>query len=91
MKLHGAYMMTEFLTNFFLTIQARHQFCVQYASCYFSLYSLLQLLSKPENCCGLKESEVLALLNDVGNVSLPKTPIVLSFYYYFVSNLYYKM
>lgn len=26
----------------------------------------LQMLSKPENCCGLKESEVLSLLNDVG-------------------------
>lgn len=25
-----------------------------------------QMLSKPENCCGLKESEVLSLLNDVG-------------------------
>uniref|UniRef100_A0A8C1WN74 Inhibitor of nuclear factor kappa-B kinase subunit alpha n=1 Tax=Cyprinus carpio TaxID=7962 RepID=A0A8C1WN74_CYPCA len=28
---------------------------------------LRKLLSKPENCCGLKESEVLALLNDVGS------------------------
>lgn len=25
-----------------------------------------QMLSKPENCCGLKESEALSLLNDVG-------------------------
>lgn len=25
-----------------------------------------QVLSKPENCCGLKESEVLSLLSDVG-------------------------
>lgn len=25
-----------------------------------------QMLSKPENCCGLKESEVLSLINDVG-------------------------
>lgn len=29
-----------------------------------------QLLSKPENCCGLKESEVLSLLNDVGTSTL---------------------
>lgn len=26
----------------------------------------LQVLSRPENCCGLKESDVLSLLNDVG-------------------------
>lgn len=25
------------------------------------------MLSKPENCCGLKESEVISLLNDVGS------------------------
>lgn len=30
----------------------------------------LQVLSKPENCCGLKESEVLSLLNDVGMSNL---------------------
>lgn len=30
----------------------------------------LQLLSKPENCCGLKESEVLSLLNDVGKTNV---------------------
>lgn len=29
-----------------------------------------QMLSKPENCCGLKESEVLSLLNDVGTSSV---------------------
>lgn len=28
--------------------------------------AVFQMLSKPENCCGLKESEVLSLLNDVG-------------------------
>ena len=28
------------------------------------------MLSKPENCCGLKESEVLSLLNDVGMSSV---------------------
>lgn len=31
-----------------------------------TIVSMLQLLSKPENCCGLKESEVLSLLSDVG-------------------------
>lgn len=32
------------------------------------------MLSKPENCCGLKESEVLSLINDVGTsgVFLPR-------------------
>lgn len=34
---------------------------------YCSKGDLRKLLSKPENCCGLKESEVLALLNDVGS------------------------
>ena len=28
------------------------------------------MLNKPENCCGLKESEVLSLLSDIGNVFL---------------------
>ncbi|XP_061731882.1 inhibitor of nuclear factor kappa-B kinase subunit alpha-like isoform X1 [Nerophis ophidion] len=28
---------------------------------------LRKVLSRPENCCGLKESEVLSLLNDVGS------------------------
>ncbi|XP_057682571.1 inhibitor of nuclear factor kappa-B kinase subunit alpha-like isoform X2 [Corythoichthys intestinalis] len=28
---------------------------------------LRKVLSRPENCCGLKESDVLALLNDVGS------------------------
>lgn len=32
-----------------------------------------QMLSKPENCCGLKESEVLSLLNDVGMSSVCST------------------
>lgn len=31
---------------------------------------VFQMLSKPENCCGLKESEVLSLLNDVGTSSV---------------------
>lgn len=35
-----------------------------------SYLSVMQLLSKPENCCGLKESEVLSLLNDVGESSV---------------------
>uniref|UniRef100_A0A672YDU2 Inhibitor of nuclear factor kappa-B kinase subunit alpha n=1 Tax=Sphaeramia orbicularis TaxID=375764 RepID=A0A672YDU2_9TELE len=34
---------------------------------YCSRGDLRKLLSKPENCCGLKESEVLSLLNDVGS------------------------
>uniref|UniRef100_A0A671PKR8 Inhibitor of nuclear factor kappa-B kinase subunit alpha n=1 Tax=Sinocyclocheilus anshuiensis TaxID=1608454 RepID=A0A671PKR8_9TELE len=34
---------------------------------YCSKGDLRKLLGKPENCCGLKESEVLALLNDVGS------------------------
>uniref|UniRef100_A0A665VQJ6 Inhibitor of nuclear factor kappa-B kinase subunit alpha n=1 Tax=Echeneis naucrates TaxID=173247 RepID=A0A665VQJ6_ECHNA len=33
---------------------------------YCSKGDLRKMLSKPENCCGLKESEVLSLLNDVG-------------------------
>uniref|UniRef100_A0A8C9EY06 Inhibitor of nuclear factor kappa-B kinase subunit alpha n=1 Tax=Pavo cristatus TaxID=9049 RepID=A0A8C9EY06_PAVCR len=28
---------------------------------------LLQLLNKPENCCGLKESQILSLLSDIGS------------------------
>ncbi|XP_008295814.1 inhibitor of nuclear factor kappa-B kinase subunit alpha-like isoform X2 [Stegastes partitus] len=34
---------------------------------YCSRGSLRKLLSKPENCCGLKESEVLLLLSDIGS------------------------
>uniref|UniRef100_A0A8C6Q1N0 Inhibitor of nuclear factor kappa-B kinase subunit alpha n=1 Tax=Nothobranchius furzeri TaxID=105023 RepID=A0A8C6Q1N0_NOTFU len=34
---------------------------------YCSRGDLRNLLSRPENCCGLKESEVLSLLNDVGS------------------------
>ncbi|CAF87433.1 unnamed protein product [Tetraodon nigroviridis] len=34
---------------------------------YCSRGDLRKMLSKPENCCGLKESEVLSLLNDVGS------------------------
>uniref|UniRef100_A0AAY5ESX8 Inhibitor of nuclear factor kappa-B kinase subunit alpha n=1 Tax=Electrophorus electricus TaxID=8005 RepID=A0AAY5ESX8_ELEEL len=34
---------------------------------YCSRGDLRKLLSKPENCCGLKESDVLSLLNDVGS------------------------
>ncbi|XP_048843561.1 inhibitor of nuclear factor kappa-B kinase subunit alpha [Brienomyrus brachyistius] len=34
---------------------------------YCSRGDLRKLLSKPENCCGLKESEVLSLLIDVGS------------------------
>uniref|UniRef100_A0A8C5HQ09 Inhibitor of nuclear factor kappa-B kinase subunit alpha n=1 Tax=Gouania willdenowi TaxID=441366 RepID=A0A8C5HQ09_GOUWI len=34
---------------------------------YCSRGDLRKLLSRPENCCGLKESEVLSLLNDVGS------------------------
>ncbi|XP_065152805.1 inhibitor of nuclear factor kappa-B kinase subunit alpha [Paramisgurnus dabryanus] len=34
---------------------------------YCSKGDLRKVLSKTENCCGLKESEVLALLNDVGS------------------------
>uniref|UniRef100_A0AAX7V1Q8 Inhibitor of nuclear factor kappa-B kinase subunit alpha n=1 Tax=Astatotilapia calliptera TaxID=8154 RepID=A0AAX7V1Q8_ASTCA len=34
---------------------------------YCSRGDLRKVLSKPENCCGLKESEVLSLLNDVGS------------------------
>uniref|UniRef100_A0A8C7DGP4 Inhibitor of nuclear factor kappa-B kinase subunit alpha n=1 Tax=Oncorhynchus kisutch TaxID=8019 RepID=A0A8C7DGP4_ONCKI len=34
---------------------------------YCSKGDLRKMLSKPENCCGLKESEVLSLLNDVGS------------------------
>lgn len=29
---------------------------------------IFKVLNKPENCCGLKESEVLSLLSDIGNV-----------------------
>lgn len=38
------------------------------------------MLSKPENCCGLKESEVLSLINDVGmsRVSLLRSDLRLS-------------
>uniref|UniRef100_A0A674P907 Inhibitor of nuclear factor kappa-B kinase subunit alpha n=1 Tax=Takifugu rubripes TaxID=31033 RepID=A0A674P907_TAKRU len=34
---------------------------------YCSRGDLRKMLSKPENCCGLKESEVLSLINDVGS------------------------
>uniref|UniRef100_A0A3P9MNU1 Inhibitor of nuclear factor kappa-B kinase subunit alpha n=1 Tax=Oryzias latipes TaxID=8090 RepID=A0A3P9MNU1_ORYLA len=34
---------------------------------YCSRGDLRKVLSKPENCCGLKESEVLSLLSDVGS------------------------
>ncbi|XP_028822883.1 inhibitor of nuclear factor kappa-B kinase subunit alpha-like isoform X2 [Denticeps clupeoides] len=34
---------------------------------YCSRGDLRKMLSKPENCCGLRESEVLSLLNDVGS------------------------
>uniref|UniRef100_A0AAQ5Z3I0 Inhibitor of nuclear factor kappa-B kinase subunit alpha n=1 Tax=Amphiprion ocellaris TaxID=80972 RepID=A0AAQ5Z3I0_AMPOC len=34
---------------------------------YCSRGDLRKMLGKPENCCGLKESEVLSLLNDVGS------------------------
>ncbi|XP_014839470.1 PREDICTED: inhibitor of nuclear factor kappa-B kinase subunit alpha-like [Poecilia mexicana] len=34
---------------------------------YCSKGDLRNVLSKPENCCGLKESEVLSLLHDVGS------------------------
>uniref|UniRef100_A0A8D3CQ78 Inhibitor of nuclear factor kappa-B kinase subunit alpha n=1 Tax=Scophthalmus maximus TaxID=52904 RepID=A0A8D3CQ78_SCOMX len=34
---------------------------------YCSRGDLRKVLSTPENCCGLKESEVLSLLNDVGS------------------------
>uniref|UniRef100_A0A8C2WRE8 Inhibitor of nuclear factor kappa-B kinase subunit alpha n=1 Tax=Cyclopterus lumpus TaxID=8103 RepID=A0A8C2WRE8_CYCLU len=34
---------------------------------YCSRGDLRKMLSKPDNCCGLKESEVLSLLNDVGS------------------------
>ncbi|XP_028651422.1 inhibitor of nuclear factor kappa-B kinase subunit alpha [Erpetoichthys calabaricus] len=34
---------------------------------YCSKGDLRKLLNKPENCCGLKESEVLSLLSDVGS------------------------
>uniref|UniRef100_A0A672J8C5 Inhibitor of nuclear factor kappa-B kinase subunit alpha n=1 Tax=Salarias fasciatus TaxID=181472 RepID=A0A672J8C5_SALFA len=34
---------------------------------YCSRGDLRRVLSKPENCCGLMESEVLSLLNDVGS------------------------
>lgn len=30
----------------------------------------LKLLNKPENCCGLKESQLLSLLSDIGSRSL---------------------
>ncbi|XP_034408442.1 inhibitor of nuclear factor kappa-B kinase subunit alpha-like isoform X2 [Cyclopterus lumpus] len=30
-------------------------------------YARYQVLNKPENCCGLKESEVLSLLSDIGS------------------------
>ncbi|XP_065815798.1 inhibitor of nuclear factor kappa-B kinase subunit alpha-like isoform X2 [Labrus bergylta] len=30
-------------------------------------YARYQMLNKPENCCGLKESEVLLLLSDIGS------------------------
>uniref|UniRef100_A0A3Q1JN72 Inhibitor of nuclear factor kappa-B kinase subunit alpha n=1 Tax=Anabas testudineus TaxID=64144 RepID=A0A3Q1JN72_ANATE len=34
---------------------------------YCSRGDLRKVLNKPENCCGLKESEVLSLLNDIGS------------------------
>uniref|UniRef100_A0AAX7UTF6 Inhibitor of nuclear factor kappa-B kinase subunit alpha n=1 Tax=Astatotilapia calliptera TaxID=8154 RepID=A0AAX7UTF6_ASTCA len=34
---------------------------------YCSKGDLRKVLNKPENCCGLKESEVLALLSDIGS------------------------
>uniref|UniRef100_A0AAQ5YY97 Inhibitor of nuclear factor kappa-B kinase subunit alpha n=1 Tax=Amphiprion ocellaris TaxID=80972 RepID=A0AAQ5YY97_AMPOC len=34
---------------------------------YCSRGDLRKLLNKPENCCGLKESEVLSLLSDIGS------------------------
>uniref|UniRef100_A0A672J8C0 Inhibitor of nuclear factor kappa-B kinase subunit alpha n=1 Tax=Salarias fasciatus TaxID=181472 RepID=A0A672J8C0_SALFA len=37
---------------------------------YCSRGDLRRVLSKPENCCGLMESEVLSLLNDVGTDTL---------------------
>uniref|UniRef100_A0A3Q3J3F1 Protein kinase domain-containing protein n=1 Tax=Monopterus albus TaxID=43700 RepID=A0A3Q3J3F1_MONAL len=37
---------------------------------YCSRGDLRKVLNKPENCCGLKESEILSLLRDIGNVFL---------------------
>lgn len=34
---------------------------------YCSRGDLRKVLNKPENCCGLKESEILSLLNDIGS------------------------
>lgn len=34
---------------------------------YCSRGDLRKMLNKPENCCGLKESEVLSLLSDIGS------------------------
>lgn len=38
------------------------------------------MLNKPENCCGLKESEVLSLLSDIGNIFLAFTLIKIHYY-----------
>lgn len=52
------------------------------SQCTYNELSLrgFQMLSKPENCCGLKESEVLSLLNDVGMfiVSLLRSVVCLA-------------
>lgn len=46
-----------------------------------------QMLSKPENCCGLKESEVLSLLNDVGMSSIFLLQLVVCFAFFHALNL----
>ncbi|KAM6922156.1 inhibitor of nuclear factor kappa-B kinase subunit alpha-like isoform 2-T2 [Lycodopsis pacificus] len=40
--------------------------CWPWSTAQEETYARYQVLNKPENCCGLKESEVLSLLSDIG-------------------------
>nr|XP_040034535.1 inhibitor of nuclear factor kappa-B kinase subunit alpha-like isoform X2 [Gasterosteus aculeatus aculeatus] len=41
--------------------------CWPWSTAQEETYARYQVLNKPENCCGLKESEVLSLLSDIGS------------------------
>ncbi|XP_051273731.1 inhibitor of nuclear factor kappa-B kinase subunit alpha-like [Dicentrarchus labrax] len=41
--------------------------CWPWSTAQEETYARFQVLNKPENCCGLKECEVLSLLSDIGS------------------------
>ncbi|XP_033468351.1 inhibitor of nuclear factor kappa-B kinase subunit alpha-like isoform X2 [Epinephelus lanceolatus] len=41
--------------------------CWRWSTAQEETYARYKVLNKPENCCGLKESEVLSLLSDIGS------------------------